>query len=164
MSRLLLLAVFLFAAVFANAQSVCMQVVSSLGSSGSYQDKHFAWTMGELITPTFSGFARHFTQGFHQPDACVSVSTDNVDLAAWGIEAYPNPTASFLQIRFVNRADSWLNAAVFDALGRLVSDNIPLGDSGHYTLDCQQWKAGLYVLRLRDQRSQAYTTLRFLKI
>lgn len=164
MSRFTVLCFSLFAITCANGQSVCMQVISSTGSSGQNADKHFAWTVGEPVTMTFSGFARHFTQGFHQPDACLSVATDDVELAAWGIEVFPNPTAAFLQVRFESRPESRLRASIFDLMGRTLLERVSLGETGQYLFDCQQWQPGIYLLRLEDQRSKAHSTLRFVKI
>jgi hypothetical protein len=108
---------------------------------------------------------RTLTQGFHQPDICQSVATKDLDLAAWEIEVFPNPTADFLNIRFSDENGSGaLRASVFDVLGRAMLLQQPLDEPSGTSLNCQAWQSGVYFLRLEDAATGAAATVRFVRL
>ncbi|HMX40605.1 MAG TPA: hypothetical protein PKD78_09765, partial [Saprospiraceae bacterium] len=133
----LFLSFFLFTH-FAAAQqySQCMQVIGVTGKAAKRDGMHFTYTVGEAFTMTLTGGVNKMTQGFHQPDVCIIVSTDDVDLADWNIEVFPNPATDWLTVRFAADQSHTLRASVFTALGRAVLSDVPLTQPEGSSLDC----------------------------
>ncbi|MEO6037151.1 MAG: T9SS type A sorting domain-containing protein [Saprospiraceae bacterium] len=151
---------------FNQAQSIgiCIQVLSASGKSTVQAGRYYAYTVGEPFIFTLEGSSRDLTQGFHQPDLCQLVATNDLDLATWNIEVFPNPTTDFLHIQYSTGQNGALEASVFDILGHLVVDNAPLSQPDDAQLDCSSWQAGVYFLLLRDPTTRATATVRFVRL
>lgn len=141
------------------------QVLGAAGKSAVRAGRYYAYTIGEPVILTLEGSTMDLTQGFHQPDLGLSVATHDLDLADWQIEVFPNPTADFLHVRYnaTDRSDR-LEAVVYDVLGRLVLDRVPLDRPDGSRLDCTFWQAGVYFLQLRDPATQGAFTVRFVRL
>lgn len=50
------------------AQSFSLEVIGSAGTFATSASGSMAWTIGEVMTETYSSTDNFFTQGFHQPD------------------------------------------------------------------------------------------------
>ena len=148
---------------FAQNFERCAEVISSSGKYATRNNRSYFYTVGEPVVLTLKSTQHQLTQGFHQPDLCVTVATHNIDLEAWGIEVFPNPTSDFLTIRFDKSRGNALRIAVFNLLAQTVVANQPL-ESGSLTLDCSSWQPGVYLLRIRDAQTNASSTLRFIKV
>jgi hypothetical protein len=166
MSRFLYFFVCACAATNLTAQSVglCHQVLASSGGTGTQGGRLYTYTVGEPFILTLSTPNRVITQGFHQPDLCVPVSTQNLDLEAWALEVFPNPTAHQVSIRYAAGQNGQLVASVFDLLGRPVLLNQRLGNPEGSLLDSSGWQAGIYLLRLQEEDSQRSATLRIVRL
>lgn len=167
MNRLfpLLLALSLCArAAHGQQYGLCNQVLSAGGDVTVQQGNTWSWTVGEPVIFTLGPLSGHIlTQGFHQPDLCLPVSTNETVLADWQIEVFPNPTSDWLHIRF-SAEKTGLNASVFDLLGRAVQPDVWLDASGDAPLDCSGWQPGVYLLRLQDRDTRATATVRFIRL
>ncbi len=152
--------------IFLQAQTIgiCNQVISATGKSSVQAGRYYAYTVGEPFILTLQGSSRDLTQGFHQPDLCQLVATSNLDLAAWSIEVFPNPTTDFLHIQYSADQSGHLEAAVYDVLGHLVLTQQTLSQPDGSLLDCASWQAGIYFLQLRDPATQATATVRFIRL
>ncbi len=51
-----------------SAQTFSQYVIGSSGTYATSTMGSMAWTIGEVITETYSGPGNYFTQGFHQPE------------------------------------------------------------------------------------------------
>ena len=150
----------------AQTYSKCNEVIGSAGFSATKNGNTWEATVGEAIIFTFSlpNRGRTLTQGFHQPDLCLTVSTDSdAEWAEWGIEVFPNPVSHILNIRFSGEKTGALLAQIFDPLGRLVRVDLPPVQSEGIAVDCGSWQPGIYALRLRDPQTNAVTAIRFIK-
>ena len=167
MNRFLLLALLGSAfPILLRAQTIgiCNQVLSAAGKSSVQAGRYYAYTVREPFILTLQGNTRDLTQGFHQPDLCQLVATSNLDLAAWSIEVFPNPTADFLHIQYSADQNGMLEASVYDVLGHLIVNRQMLAHPDGSLLDCMSWQAGLYFLQLRDPATQATATVRFIRL
>ncbi|MCC7245836.1 MAG: T9SS type A sorting domain-containing protein [Saprospiraceae bacterium] len=164
MSRLLLLSLCCFLSQSSFSQSICMQVLSSSGGSATLNGQHHDWTVGEVATLTIAGAGRKFTQGFQQPDVCISVSTHQTELADWNIEVFPNPATDLIQVRFSPEQTGGLSARIMDITGRLVLDNQWLDQADGSPIDCSTWPAGAYFLQLTDPKTRAIATVRIIRL
>lgn len=158
---------FLLFAGFVRGQGVelCNQVVAATGKTAVEQGNTWAWTVGEPFIFTFGPAAdRILTQGFHQPDLCLSVSATEPSLADWQIEVFPNPTMDLLHVRFSAEKTGALMATVFDPLGHIVLAGLSLDSPDDARIDCSGWAPGVYLLHLQDSDSRAATTVRFVRL
>lgn len=160
---------FLLISGFCAAQtySLCNQVIASTGRSVVKQGNTWAYTVGEPVVSTFidQSVNRVLTQGFHQPDLCLYVSTNETsELADWDVLLYPNPTADLLNIQFSAEKGGVLNASVVDLLGHVLISDLHLDTPSGNVLDCSNWQPGIYLLRLQDPESRASATVRFIRL
>lgn len=143
---------------------LCMQVLSSTGKSTVRAGRYYAYTVGESFIFTLEGQTTDFTQGFHQPDYCLLVSTSAVDLSDWEIQVFPNPTTDLLYIQYSADHNGRLEAVVFDVLGHLMINSTSLNQPEGSSIDCSTWQTGVYFLQLRDPVTQAVATVRFIRL
>lgn len=159
-----------FAGLFAlplSAQNIalCNQVLAAGGDITVQQGNTWAWTVGEPVIFTLGPVSGYqLTQGFHQPDLCLSVSTQEATLAAWEIEVFPNPATDHLYIRYTAQSSGQLKAAVYDLMGRPLVFDIALDTPEGTLLDCTEWQAGVYFLQLIDTQTRASATIRFVRL
>lgn len=147
---------------FGQAYGLCMQVIGSTGGSGKQGNYNVSWTVGEVVVNTIGNNAYKLTQGFHQPDVCLPVSTWNLDLEALGIEVFPNPATSWLNIRYTDSGKTSLQASAFDMLGHQVLQPQLLDQPDGTLIDVSNWPAGVYFLQIQDNLTKATATLRVL--
>jgi hypothetical protein len=148
----------------AQGAETCIQVISATGLSATQGGLTFSYTVGEPVIMTLSGNTRKLTQGFHQPELCKLVSTNNLDLAAWNIEAFPNPTADALTVRFSDEKGAQLRASVFNLLGQVMLADQPLSQPDGSRLDCTSWQPGVYILQLQDPTTRGVASVRFVRL
>lgn len=153
---------FLPTALPAQNPDLCIQVLGATGKSTKQNGRYYAYTVGEVVIHTLKGDQRTATQGFHQPDLCLPVATDDLNLEAWNIEVFPNPTEGPLNIRFDAQQSGLLLAAVSDLLGREIFGFRPVVPLT--PLDCSMLQPGIYLLHLVDAETQAATAVKFVKL
>ena len=150
----------------ALAQDIVLvnQVVASAGRSAVLSGRHWTYTVGEPIIMTLTGSSHVLTQGFNQPEFARVVSTTELDLDAWQLAVFPNPTTDFLTVRYAADRNSGLIATVFDLLGKIVymPRELPLAQGSE--IDCSAWLPGVYLLQLQDPASGATATVRFIRL
>jgi hypothetical protein len=167
MNRLLLFALLgCMTNTILSGQSVtlCRQVLASAGKDGQHDVRYFSYTVGEPFISTLSGTQFKTTEGFHQPELCKVVATENVDLAKWQIEVFPNPTEDYLNIRYSPQTQGHLEASVVDLLGRTVLTTRLLNEPSGATFNCSDWQPGVYMLLLSATDSHAAAVIRFIKV
>jgi hypothetical protein len=142
----------------------CAQVIGSTGKFARKGGRTFTYTVGEPVVMTLKSQRYALTQGFHQPDLCISVSTDNLDLATWNIEVFPNPTEQFLTIRYDANNGADLECAVFNLLGQTVVHRHALTTPSGTLLDAGSWQPGVYILRFRDPATDRTAPVRIVRL
>lgn len=148
----------------AQGAETCIQVISSTGLTATQGGLTFSYTVGEPAITTLAGNTRKLTQGFHQPELCKLVSTNNLDLAAWDIEVFPNPTADALTIRFSDEKGAQLRASVFNLLGQVILSDQILTQPDGSRLDLAAWQPGVYILQLQDPATRGVASVRFVRL
>lgn len=64
-------------------QSLSQTVIASSGESTTGSSCHLSWTLGEIVSETFSNGAYTLTQGFQQPVTGVVITGINLDLLVY---------------------------------------------------------------------------------
>ncbi len=93
------------------------QVIATAGDHMSNSNGSMSWTLGEVITETFTNSTSQLTQGFHQPSLkVVSLVPDNLI----SITAFPNPTAEILYLQINEESLSDFLYEMYDVNGKQV--------------------------------------------
>jgi hypothetical protein len=140
-----------------------MQVVATAGGFGKQGNYKVSWTLGEPVIHTLSSTNRKLTQGFHQPDVCVSVSTSNLDVKELGLKVFPNPVVDFLYIQH-QAVDVQLTGSLYDLLGNQIIPPFELNNAGETTLDLYHSQAGIYLLQIKDKLSNKSAVFRIVRL
>jgi len=101
------------------------------------------WTLGEMMIETFAADDIVLTQGFHQPHLVVT-SIDEIPGHDISIDAYPNPTTDFVNVRLHDDKYAEMEYSLFDEQGRLIRSSRLEGLITEVSLNEQQ--AGIYFL------------------
>ncbi len=147
----------------AQDYETCIQVISASGKTGTQGGLTFTYTVGESVITTLSGSGK-LTQGFHQPELCMLVSTNDFDLVAWNVEVFPNPTADVLTVRYSGEKGGGLRASVFNLLGQVMLSGQILTRPDGSRLDCAAWQPGVYILQLQDPATLGVASMRFIRL
>jgi len=129
-----------------NAQSFTPDVIGSAGTFATSASGSMSWTIGEVMTETYSSANNFFTQGFHQPDTSAVVAVTNLSME--NISIFPNPVFDNLTIDF-SKASGNFAIELFDALGnRIIGEkNIPANTTLH-KLSIAPLAEGIYFLNI----------------
>lgn len=149
-------------AIGLRAQSVSMAVISPTGGYFLNANISVAHTTAEMsMVQTFTTSSIVLTQGFHQPEAPITVSV--ADFAVNGfasLRLYPNPATDFCQLNFELHGAAEVSIHVLNAMGQVVhtATSAPFA-AGNYThtLPLDACAAGFYVVRVQLSGSHGKT-------
>ena len=101
------------------SQSISNEVIGSAGEEFSDGSVDLSWTLGEIMTETYSASGTLLTQGFHQPyinQSTTGIRTINEQLTA---SVFPNPTNSNATLIINNSTESFY-LELYDISGKIV--------------------------------------------
>ncbi len=101
MNKFFIFIIILIIGLNAKSQSVNPFVIASSGGYYITTNTQLSWTLGEVVTSTFTSGNSIITQGFQQNTYVVNtidVTSDNPYL----INVYPNPTSKYINIQWDN--------------------------------------------------------------
>ncbi len=150
--------------VAAQAQQLRPDVLASAGTSMSNaaNTARLSFTLGEVVIQGQSLPSFSYGQGFHN-GALQTVRVTDLDLAAWGIEVWPNPVSNTLFLQFTTPPTSdFLTASVWNLLGQPVSGEFRLGDFSEKSITVGQLPTGVYLLKLTDPSGKS-AAIKFVK-
>jgi hypothetical protein len=98
-----------------NAQ----EVITTAGDYNSTSTGSLSWTLGEVITETYSNGINSLTQGFNQSQLSATATYELPGLK-FKITAYPNPTSDFIFIE--SDQSQSLKYQLFNLNGELVRE------------------------------------------
>lgn len=134
--------IFIFQGV--NAQSISPDVIASAGTFAASASGSMSWTIGELMTETYSSTDNFFTQGFHQPE--ITTLTAIPILPVMSSSVYPNPLVSDLHINLV--AGNY-SITVYDMQGQLLKhENVESSGQLSYEISFNEMANGVYLLNI----------------
>lgn len=136
----------------AYAQSLQRQCIGSGGN--------FMFSDGALIQQTvgqpYSTQTRYednitYRPGFQQPVFRVSLIRSNISM-----DVFPNPATNWVTLK---SSKTLINARiqVFDIAGKLLVDQ-RVDEFNSYTLNCEEWGNGMYVIALNDDAKNSYSS------
>lgn len=148
MKNSILSSAFLLAFTVAGfAQSLSPTVISSSGGFYSNGSGMLSATVGEPVVETYSTASVILTQGFQQPED-FNVSVNDIDAAASGITAGPNPTHGEVQLMFSTLGNLKVRISVYDVAGKVLwrRDEEKLAGNNVVSLNLSALAAGDYFL------------------
>ena len=138
----------LFSASFfiSNAQSFDPYVIGSSGTYASSATAYMEWTVGEVMTKTYSSVGHFFTQGFHQPDDTAYVTVVS-NPASQNISVYPNPVVDNLVIDFSFSSGNY-SVEIVDMQGRLLRKENVSSNEKRLGISFHDFANGMYLLNI----------------
>lgn len=139
-----------------NAQ----EVISSGGTYFKGTTASLAWTVGEMVTSTFSGGGYILTQGFHQTKLSAS-AIDDLPTPGLVLAVYPNPTNTVLHLKVDEGDFSRLQYSLLTIAGKTlatkkISKNLT-------DIDMLTYSAGNYLLQVKRQSGELIKTFNVIK-
>jgi hypothetical protein len=98
------------------------QLVTSAGGSYSSPTLSVTYSVGEIVTETFSGTTIKLTQGFHQPSYTISTKNEILPVGS-SIMAFPNPTKDLIKLTVTDPQNKNFSYKVIDAKGQVIMEN-----------------------------------------
>jgi hypothetical protein len=163
MKPFLFILAFLSILPFTRAQAFLPSVIASDGNFASTPSGSISWTLGEVITETFSDPSNIFTQGFQQPK---EFNTGVVDQQSKSlVKYYPNPAADNLFILTGNLNPGDYIIQVFTIQGEeLHSESCVVGIAQNlHNLSVTGLPNGMYLVRFYEKQGSFSTTFKFTK-
>lgn len=128
----------------------CRQLVATSGETATVSNYHISYSIGETAIGTLSNNNNTITQGFHQPERCISVEVKTIDLIDnWRLSVFPNPTRQELFLQWQGNGPIPLYKTIlFDANGQLLAMKTQETTAAKVPVDIRQLPAGAYVLQI----------------
>jgi Secretion system C-terminal sorting domain len=163
MKKTLITALFVFAAMLTQAQTVARSVIGSCGESFVNANGSIQWTIGETAVETYSSSSNFVTQGFQQPDANPTGITEQH--ATIDLDLFPNPATDHVTLQFGADASGEYVVEVFNALGQqLSSQAINVTSGSRSDISVSTLADGIYFVSVRKVNSNASTSFKINKI
>jgi hypothetical protein len=161
-SKLQLTILFSLFVIITNSQSLTPSVIGASGAYITSTSCSMTWTVGEVMTDTYSSASNFFTQGFNQPDsdfvtAIVSLSPEE------NILIYPNPVIDYFIID-LKHAPGNHTICLYNIWGQmLLQENIPKGYL-QIKIPIQEFANGLYLLNIINSESNLSSSFKINKV
>ncbi len=81
-------------------------------------------------------------------------------------QLYPNPVnGNDVHLEFLSNSTKSINITIFDAIGQRIYDNAQAVQQGinQYTINTQDWPAGVYLMQIHDKTTNSVITKEFIK-
>lgn len=156
--KYLLLFFIAFSSLLTFGQEKDTIFIQLFGIGGGYGEtsngNSLSYSMGESMVATTSNFNQTLTQGFQQNSFKAVVGIIEVKDVTINVEAYPNPTTEFLNIK-ISGNHKELNSKeyeliLFDMLGKQVQLDKNWTDEQTIRLDLKQIPTGMYMVNFKE--------------
>ena len=151
---------FLFAIENVNAQSITPDVIGSAGTFATSTSGSMSWTIGEVMTETYSSSGNFFTQGFQQPDTSFSIGI--AQPVSPNFSVYPNPVIDHLVIDFSSASGNY-KMEIFDMQGQLLSSSIVTANQTQLNVSFVGFDNGIYLLNITNTETNTKNSYRIIK-
>jgi hypothetical protein len=149
MTKLLFCLAACFIVNLSVAQSLAPEVIATSGTSFNNGTSQLDWTLGEPATLTHNTGSNNLTQGFHQPN--LSVTAINTLETTFSVTIFPNPSTDYIQIHFKDLKTN-VTIELFSSDGKLLESKKI--NNNEIRLDMTSYKAGAYLLSVKDEHSK----------
>ena len=148
MNRYLLITISIFQCLLVVAQPKGM--VISAGGQSVNGGSSLSWSLGQIITSTFSSHAKSLilTEGFQEKLIVTSVEENSA--IPVNIHLYPNPASEVINIHFEAAVKGELLLSLLDFSGRLVRREVVEPSIADKQINLRNIPSGVYILRLTN--------------
>ena len=133
-----------------SAQSNDLQVISTSGSSFTYENYIVEYTLGELAIDNF-GNGIILTQGFHQGKLAIQTEIKEIDFK---INLFPNPAQTHFKVEFTS--PKTVDIIFTDINGKIITREKIVNQSSKY-FDISNLAQGIYTFTIIDSTSKQAT-------
>jgi len=153
------IAIFLFT-LLSNAQTAELSLISTAGGVFTSKNESLTFTVGEIVTETFSSNDLIITQGFLQPYSKPGVGLPQETESQFSINIYPNPASNFFNIEVLEHEKYLMN--VLDLNGKIIETR-PLIE--HSTkIDISNYYSGTYFIILTNNSKSIQESFVLVKV
>lgn len=128
-----------------------------IGSSGeTFKNTHYQldWSVGEVITESFTGSQNTLTQGFHQGKYTITALEQAKNLQ-FEITAFPNPATDFVILKIESQKLDDLSYLLTDVNGKILQDRKI--ESNQQQINLSGIAAGAYFLNVKANKKPVKT-------
>ncbi|HTA81805.1 MAG TPA: T9SS type A sorting domain-containing protein [Bacteroidia bacterium] len=160
-NRLLFIALLFFVCRGINAQSLQPKVIACSGNFATSATCSMTWTLGEVMTDTYSSASNFLTQGFNQPDTDFVTALISVNLEE-NITVYPNPAINYITVNLHDAPGNHI-IHLYNVLGQLIiEENIPAGQQ-EFRIFIGDFVNGLYLINIINPESSSSSSFKISK-
>ena len=155
--------VILFIATQSFGQKAELSLISTTGGYLKTDNINLSWSLGEIVTETFSSNDIFLTQGFQQPDD-FSTSIKTLKKESLSIQVYPNPSSThfFIELPKSKYQSNKYKVHIYDAHGKIIM--VKTIDQQLNNIDMQNWLSGIYFIKITNIDSEVNKTIVLQKI
>ncbi len=163
---------FLFS-IALTAQDTGLEVINSGGGIGQAGDLSVQWSLGEVAVQSSSVGDMFATEGFIQPYLVITEMenelsderiTEQVPFNRDVIRVFPNPFHTSVEVTLDAPFTQPVDVVVTTLEGRVVRVLQSMPGDRRISVDMAYLPAGLYLLRVSDQRGLIFKTFRITKV
>jgi len=126
--KILILAILILISVIVKGQVVTQVSTPSLqllgSAGGTYYNTSYQldWSIGEILTETYTGSQNSLTQGFHQSNFTITAIAQMKD-SPYEITAFPNPTTDYVILKIESEKFIDMNYLLTDITGKVLQES-----------------------------------------
>jgi hypothetical protein len=143
------------------SQTIELELVSTAGENFKNSKIELCWSIGEVITETYSNQTNFISQGFHQSKFEIINLIDDLSPEVQ-VKIYPNPTFGGVTMQFNNEDIQGLSYKVVDLNGRILYANSI--NSNIEQLDLNNCSQGIYLLYIFSTSKKINSVYKLRKI
>lgn len=162
MRSILVFFILLFFVLTGRSQKLEPVVISSAGDISRVGDIVFEWTIGESVIGSAGTANLFYTIGFHQP-LLISKQPLIPFALNTGINVYPNPVQSILQVTFNGIRNEKMIIQLVDINGNIIVRRIVAENSGSTGIPVTQISQGIYQLKVLDCEERCLQSFKVIK-
>jgi hypothetical protein len=136
------------------------EVISSGGGHANGTGIALSWTIGELVTETFTNGSNILTQGFHQ-SRLSSTAIDDIPFPGLSLAVYPNPFTCVFNIKVDQGDFSQLEYSLLSINGKVLLNKKMTRDLTQ--IEMQTFATGNYLLRINRRTGEPVKTYKVVK-
>ena len=145
MKKLLLTLMTVLISIWTYSQSLGPEVIASSGDYFTSSNVKLSWTLGEMVTETFSVSGNSLTQGFQQGNYLYAFVAENSENN--NISVFPNPFSNVIIINTSNLTG--LMVQVFDIQGKNLMERTI--EKSNKRLDFSAFNQGIYFIKVMNK-------------
>lgn len=156
-----LLLIIFFSFQLINGQSLEPKVIAASGAYITSVSCSMTWTLGEVMTDTYTSSGNFLTQGFNQPDTDFATAVVNL-FHTENILVYPNPAINYIIIDLKNVPGNHI-IYIYNTLGQmLLQENIRAGQE-QLEIPINEFANGLYLINIKNPESNLSSSFKVIK-